>query len=193
MARNGEHTATRAPATAFFWLAVLVASTSIMGLQGCRQLEEAADTPAGDNRAEVSFQDQLPGCWGLRVTAEGGQRDSLRSWLPEGSLPAVVEFDTLRAESADSDSVYRARAHGGGPAGHSFSVWRYSSGDSIRVQRAGALSGTMLELKPAGQKLVGDVVVFTDAQGMSQGQLMRSDDFRRRGPVEAVPVECPRK
>jgi hypothetical protein len=190
-ARTASHFSSSAAGTVFLWIAALLVGTSIAGLQGCRQLGEGTDGTASGSREQTSFQDQLPGCWSLRITADGAQRDSLRSWLPEGALPSVIELDTTRLESASSDSVYTARSHGGRP-GRSFSGWRYSRGDSIRVQRMGALSGTMLELKPTGQKLVGSVVVFTDARRMGrQGQPLRSGDFRRRGAVEATPIGCP--
>lgn len=197
MTQDGEHFVTSASGTAFLWLAVLLISVSITGLQGCRQLEEGTGGTASADRGQTSFYDQLPGCWKLRVTAQGAQRDSLRSWLPEGALPSVIELDTTLAESVgsdsvNSDSVYKARSHGGYP-GRSFSVWRYTRGDSIRVQRKGALAGTMLELKPTREKLVGSVVVFTDARGIGQGRPLRSGEFRRRGAVEAVPARCPAK
>jgi len=185
MARNSERFAA-SPASVFaLCFAVLSVGTSIGVLQGCRQVEEGTDSTTNENEEQYAVQDQLPGCWTLRITAQGAQRDSLRSWLPAGSLPSIIELDTTLAESASSDSVYKAYSWSNGRReSQPFSVWRPSSDDSIRVQRAGAMSGRMLQISPSNGKFVGSVVEFTDRLGDSQ---------RRSGPVEAVPTECPRR
>lgn len=201
MVWNSERFTASVATISAFCFAVLSVCAAVLGMQGCRQVQEGTDSTAtakdstanedsSASRIEErgSFQEKLPGCWKLRLTAQGAQRDSLRAWLPEGSLPSIIELDTVRAESAQSDSVYRARSYGGFP-GYSFSIWRLSTDGSIRVQRAGALAGTSLQLKPTGEKLLGNVVVFTDTRGLNQSL----GDLRRKGPVEAVPAECPRR
>jgi len=161
-----------------------------VGTTADEKSNSTADPTANEKSGQRSIQDRLFGCWKLRLTAEGAKRDSLRSRLPSGSLPSIIELDTTRVESAEGDSVYKAHAHGLRPGLTSpFSVWRPSGDDSIRVERPGAMAGTTLQLKPTGDKLVGNVVVFTDAGGMNQS----IEDLRRRGSVEAVPVECPGK
>ena len=171
---------------------VMVASLAIMfaaGLQGCSRIEESAGSEPNESSEQVSFWNRLPACWELQVAAEGRKRDSLRSWLPEGQLPSVIELDTTLAESASSDSVYKARSRGG-YSSQSFTTWRYSEGDSIRVERSGAMAGMMLQLKPTRDKLIGSVVAFTDARGIGDGSSLRMRNPRKRGPVEATPVEC---
>jgi len=188
MARNKEGvTASFAAINTLYVVALLSASALSVGLQGCHQLEEGTDSTTNEEDGHVSVQDQLPGCWKLRITARGAQRDSLRSWLPAGSLPSIIELDTARAEPVGSDSVYRAYSWSDGRReSQPFSVWRPMEGDSIRVQRAGALAGTMLHLKPAKDKLIGSVVEFTDTGTLSEPR-------RRRGAVEAIATQCPRR
>lgn len=157
------------------------------GLQGCSQTKEGATSGSGSE--QVSFESRLPACWKVQVAAEGPRRDSLQSWLPEGRLPSVIELDTTLAESAGSDSVYEARSRGGYP-NQSFTTWRYSKGDSIRVEREGAMAGMMLQLKPTGDTLTGSVVAFTDTRRMGEGTSMNVESPRKRGPIEAIPVEC---
>ena len=179
---------TVADSASFFLIASLVILFSA-GLQGCSRIEESAG-PESDERSEkVSFWNRLPACWELQVATEGQKRDSLRSWLPEGRLPSVIELDTTLAASASSDSVYKAQSRGG-YSSQSFTTWRYSTGDSIRVERSGAMAGMMLQLKPTGDKLIGSVVAFTDARGIGDGSSLKMDNPRRRGPIEATPVEC---
>lgn len=174
-----------------------LAVASAAGLQGCAQTKESNATRPDDGSEQVSFERRLPACWELQVAAEGPRRDSLRSWLPEGRLPSMIELDTTLAESASSDSVYKARSRGGYP-NQSFTTWRYSKGDSIRVERGGAMAGMMLQLKPTGDKLIGSVVAFTDTKGIGDGPSsnvpsMEMDAPRKRGPIEAIPVECRRQ
>jgi hypothetical protein len=171
-----------------------LAIASAAGLQGCAQTKESNATKHSSNQA--SFENRLPACWEPQVAAEGPRRDSLRSWLPEGRLPSVIELDTTSAESASSDSVYKARSRGGYP-NQSFTTWRYSKGDSIRVERGGAMAGMMLQLKPTGDKLIGSVVAFADTRGRGDGTSlngtsMKMDAPRKRGPIEAISVECKR-
>lgn len=166
---------------------------SAAGLQGCSQTKESATSRSDDGSEQVSFESRLPACWELQVAAESPRRDSLRSWLPEGRLPSVIELDTTLVESAGSDSVYEARSRGG-YSNQPFTTWRYSKGDSIRVERGGAMAGMMLQLKPTGDKLIGSVVAFTDTRGIGDGTSLRGgDNPRKRGPIEAMPVECKRK
>jgi hypothetical protein len=173
-----------------------LAIASAAGLQGCAQTKDSNATMPDDGSGQASFESRLTACWELQVAAEGPRRDSLRSWLPEGRLPSMIELDTTLAESASSDSVYKARSRGGYP-NQSFTTWRYSEGDSIRVERRGAMAGMMLQLKPTGDKLIGSVVAFADTRGRGDGTSlngtsMKMDAPRKRGPIEAIPVECKR-
>ena len=171
---------------------LMIVSLAIMfaaGLQGCSRIEESAGHESNESSEQVSFWSRLPACWELQVAAEGQKRDSLRSWLPEGRLPSIIELDTTLAASASSDSVYKAQSRGG-YSSQSFTTWRYSTGDSIRVERSGAMAGMMLQLKPTGDKLIGSVVAFTDARGIGDGSSLKIDTPRRRGPIGATPVEC---
>ena len=127
----------------------------------------------------------MHGCWALRLDADGAQRDSLRAWLPAGSLPPIVELDSARAESDDETPVYVAHSwfdtrRESAP----FSIWRPLGTDSIRVQRAGAFAGFMLQVGAADTTLVGNVVEFRDV-----GRTNTST--RRRGPVTMTPTQCP--
>ncbi|MCS3831023.1 hypothetical protein GGP91_003122 [Salinibacter ruber] len=192
----------RSASTTTVGLGAFLVTASLMiasaaGLQGCSQTKESATSRPDGGSEQVSFESRLPACWELQVAAEGPRRDSLRSWLPEGRLPSVIELDTTLAESAGSDSVYKARSRGG-YASRSPTTWRYSKGDSIRVERGGAMAGMMLQLKPTGDKLIGSVVAFTDTRGIgdgpsSNGTSMKMDAPRKRGPIEAIPVECKRQ
>jgi len=160
----------------------------IVVLPGCRHTEDGADTTSQRSR-EAGTPDTLrvnpPGCLKLRVAAEGSERDSLRTWLPTGSLPSIVELDTTRAESAGSDSVYQAYSwFDQRRESHPFSVWRHAEDGGIRLQRAGALSGTLLDLYPDQGKLSGTVAVYSDTG-------VRGRQNRREGAVEAVPAQCP--
>lgn len=173
---------------ATFTLVVLVALTAV-GLQGCSQTEET--TRSEDTReGQASFESQLPGCWKLQLTADSSQVDSVRSWLPEGSLPGVIELDTARAQTSSQGRAYRARSHDGFLR-RSFTIWRRTENDSVRVQREGALEGTMLQLGPTGGRLVGSVISFTDAGGLEEGRSLAAGTLRRRAPVEATPTTCP--
>lgn len=180
MIRTSAHVSVSYLPTPVVVLTVLFASASV---GGCQQAKEGTNSTTGEEDVQVSVRDQLPGCWSLRITAQGAQRDSMRSWLPAGSLPSIIELDTTLAESGSRDNVYRAYSwFDDRRESQPFSVWRRAKGDSIRVQRADALSGTMLKLGPSEGKLVGSVVQFTDRMGSSE---------RRSGPVEADPAECP--
>jgi len=183
--------ATVADFASFFLIASLMI-LFVAGLQGCSRIEESAGPESSERSERISFWNRLPACWELQVAAEGQKRDSLRSWLPEGRLPSTIELDTTLAASASSDSVYKAQSRGG-YSSQSFTTWRYSSGDSIRVERSGAMAGMMLQLKPTGDKLIGSVVAFTDARGIGDDSSLKMDNPRRRGPIEATPVECKRK
>lgn len=175
--------------SASFFLIASVVIWFAAGLQGCSRIEKSAGPESSERSEKVSFWNRLPACWGLQVAAEGPRRDSLRSWLPEGRLPSVIELDTTLAASVSSDSVYEAQSRGG-YSSQPLTTWRYSTGDSIRVERSGAMAGMMLQLKPTGDKLIGSVVAFTDARGIGDGSSLKMDTPRRRGPIEATPVEC---
>lgn len=162
-------------------LLLLVGGASLSA-QGCRQLGEGAD--AEDRRAQRdSGRIQLHGCWTLTLQADGARRDSIRAWA--GSLPSIVELDTVRAETTGQDSSYKAYSWSDGRRkSRPFSIWRRMDTDSIRIQRAGALAGTMLQLHPEAGKLAGDVVAFGDAG-------MRGEPDRRTAAVSATSVQCP--
>lgn len=163
-------------------LAVLVGG--VFSTQGCRQLEEGTDS--GDGTAQLdSGQTQFHGCWELNLQAEGARQDSIRTWLPTGSLPSIVELDSARAEPTGRDSIYEAHSWSNGRrTSRPFSIWRPMSTDSIRVQRAGALSGTMLQLHVEGERLAGEVVAFSDVG-------VRGESGRRTAAVSATSVQCP--
>lgn len=186
MARMSDRFPASAAATATACFGLLLAGLSVAALQGCRQSGEATN-PSSERARPDSVRIQPPECWELRLTARGAERDSLRAWLPAGSLPSVVELDTTRASGAERDSVYEAYswAHGRRTS-QPFSVWRRLDDGAIRVQRAGALAGTMLHLRPDVGALSGTVVVFRDAEVMGR-------PTRREGSLEAVRVQCPAK
>ena len=98
----------------------------------------------------------VPGCWSLEVTAEGADRDSLRRWLPAGSLPTVLELDTVRvSEGPEGEPVYRARSYFDGRSEQGpFSAWRRIRGDSVLVERPGAMAGVCVGLAFAALYLV---------------------------------------
>jgi hypothetical protein len=169
-------------------LAVLLA-LALASLPGCRQAKESSASSGGAPEATAASYapraPQLPGCWRLRLTAEGAERDSVRTWLSAGTLPAVLELDTARV-SAGGDAPRRAYSWSNGRRGtEPFSVWRPMEDDALRVQREGATAGLMLDLRRADSLLVGSVVQFTDA-----GMMGRTPP-RREAPVEARAVECP--
>lgn len=155
--------------------------TAVLGLAACH---------SGPPRAAPQATTDVHGCWELEVTADGSERDSLRSWLPEGTLPPVLELDTIPAGDAEADEgTYAAYSWFDGRRETApFSAWQPTEGDSIRVQRTGALSGTMLRLVPSEDGLAGVVVGFTDVR--SRGDLSTGTG-RRQGPVAASPVACP--
>jgi hypothetical protein len=166
--------------------AVLVGSVLASGLQGCRSLENETATTSERARGDED-PTRLRGCWKLNLQARGVQRDSLRDWLPAGSLPSIVELDTTRAGPSGQDGVYEAYSWSDSRrSSRPFSVWRPLGPDSIRVQRAGALAGTMLQLRVAEERLVGEVVVYGDAG-------MGGTPERREGALEATPARCPRR
>jgi hypothetical protein len=153
-------------------------------LSGCRQTNGGRDsTSASAEKAPLSSR--VHGCWTLRLQAQGTARDSLRAWLPAGSLPALVELDSAREASADEAPVYTAHSWFNDRRGSDpFSVWRPLGPDSIRVQRAGALAGVMLQLGPANDTLSGHVIVYRDV-GRS------NTTNHRMGPVTMTPARCP--
>ncbi len=159
-------------------------ATGLAVLQGCRHTEKG--TTSTSQRAEQdTVRIQPPGCFRLRLTAEGAERDSLRAWLPAGALPQIVELDTTRASSIGEGAAYDAYSwFDSRRESRPFSVWQHRKDGSIRVQRAGALSGTLLDLRPDRGMLSGAVAVYRDAG-------MRGEPTRREGAVEAVPVSCP--
>lgn len=160
-------------------LACVVAG--VVGLAACHSPPPRS---APDTTADVR------GCWELEVTAEGAQLDSLRTWLPDGTLPPVLELDTVPAADGDADgTTYAAYSWFDGRRETApFSAWQPIEGDSIRVQRTGALSGTMLRLTGSRDGLVGIVVGFTDVR--PRGDLSGGTG-RRQGPVAASRVACP--
>lgn len=113
-------------------------------------------------------------------------RDSLRRWLPVGSLPTVLELDTVRvSQGAEGEPVYRARSYVDGRAEEGpFSAWRRIRGDSLLVERPGTMAGISLRLVRTGAALEGVVTAFTDV--MEPGR--RS---RQQAPVRAEPAACP--
>lgn len=129
---------------------------------------------------------ELRGCWDLEVEAKGAEMDSLRRWLPAGSLPPVFELDTVEvAGSSPQDSLYRAHSWFNGRRETApFSVWQPIPADSIRIQQKGALSGLMLRMTPSGRELVGRVVGFSDVRRGNQTD-------RQNAPVTAGPTACP--
>ena len=160
-------------------------ATGLAALQGCRHTEEGT-TPTSQRAEQDTVRVQPPGCFRLRLTSEGAERDSLRAWLPAGALPGIVELDTTRASSTgegavvyDAYSWFDSRRES-----RPFSVWRHREDGAVRLQRAGALSGTLLDLRPDRGLLSGAVTVYRDAG-------MRGEPTRRDGAVEAVPVSCP--
>lgn len=138
----------------------------------------------GPERATVSHPVQ--GCWAVEVTAEGPRLDSLRSWLPAGTLPTVLRLDTLRSGRTTGDrKLYRARSYFDGRLEPGpFAAWRWLEGDSILVERPGAMSGVTLRMTRVDDHLRGTLAVFTDV--MEPGQ-----PSRRTSPVRATPASCP--
>lgn len=158
------------------WLvvvAVAVLSTTVACQPGPR--ESAHDTETSP-----------AGCWELELAAEGTQADSVRNWLPRGTLPPVIELDTARASGqASSESAKAAYSWFNGRREEDpFSLWRPMRGDSLLVQRAGARAGLMLRLVHSEDRLEGLVVSFTDVRS-------QNDDDRPQAPVEATRTECP--
>lgn len=152
-------------------------------LPGCQHTD--GTTGAADRAQRDSLRSQVHGCWSLAVTAEGAQHDSLRAWLPAGSLPDIVELDTVRAESSAEAPVYAAHSWvDGRRKDQPFSVWRPHGPDSIRVQRAGALAGVMLQVAPTNDALTGNVIVYRDVS-------MANTPTQRNGPVRMAPTRCP--
>lgn len=127
----------------------------------------------------------IEGCWSLQLLAEGAQRDSVRSWLPRGTLPTVVELDTAKVDGDRQDGARVAHSwFDGRRESDPFSVWHRIAGDSIRVQRAGALSGLMLRLQAEDGGLTGTVVSFTDVEPQDR-------PARQQTRIAAEPVDCP--
>lgn len=157
----------------------------LAALQGCRHTEEG--TPPTSQRAERdTVRIQPPACYRLQLTSEGAELDSLRAWLPAGALPQIVELDTTRTSPTGEGAVlYDAYSwFDGRRESRPFSVWRHREDGAIRLQRPGALSGTLLDLRPDRGTLSGAVAVYRDAG-------MRGRPTRREGTVQAVPVSCP--
>lgn len=127
----------------------------------------------------------LAGCWSLELQEDELERDSLREWLPRGTLPGVLELDTAEAGRSGGEERFAAYSwFDGRRETDPFSAWTRISGDSIRVQKPGALSGLMLRLTGTGDTLTGSVVRFTDVRRLDE-------PGRRRARVRARSVECP--
>lgn len=158
---------------------VLAATTAaIAGVLGLGCHHGASNTTG---RATPSIE----GCWSLEILAEDAQRDSVRSWLPRGTLPAVIELDTAQVDGDRQDDARVAHSwFDGRRESDPFSVWHRFAGDSIRVQRTGALSGLMLRLQAENGGLAGTVVSFTDVA-------QRDRSGRQQARIEAEPVDCP--
>lgn len=153
-------------------------------LSGCHQTNGGRGAPSASAQ-ETVLPSRVHGCWTLRLKAKGPQRDSLRAWLPAGSLPPTVELDSMRADDMDEAEIYVAHSwFGERRKPQPFSVWRPLGSDSIRVQRAGALAGTMLQVGPAESTLVGHVIVYRDVG-------MGNTSTQRTGSVTMTPTRCP--
>lgn len=126
------------------------------------------------------------GCWELDLAAEGAQADSVRNWLPRGTLPPVIELDTARASGqASGDSARAAYSwFNGRREKDPFSLWRPMRGDSLLVQRAGARAGLMLRLVHSENRLEGIVVSFSDIR-------TQDGDDRSQAAVGATRTDCP--
>jgi len=160
-------------------LLVLAVGLFAAVLLGCRQTNGARGSPSASAEEPV-LPSRVHGCWALRL-----ERDSLHAWLPAGSLPGIVELDSVRAEDTDDARVYAAHSwFGDRRASQPFSVWRPVGADSIRVQRAGALAGIMLQLGTGDDALDGRVIVYRDV-GMADASTQRT------GPVTMTPTRCP--
>lgn len=165
-------------------LVVLAGGLCATVLLGCRQTNGGRGAPSASAQ-ETVLPSRVHGCWALRLDADGAQRDSLRAWLPAGSLPPIVELDTVRADGTGSAQGYAAHSWFGDRRGSQpFSVWRPLGDDAVRVQRAGALAGIMLQVSPADTTLVGNVIVYRDVG-------MANTSTQRTGPVTMTPTRCP--
>lgn len=140
----------------------------------------------GARSADVDEEATLQGCWELALAVPESQADSVRTWLPHGTLPPVIELDTARASGQTSgDSAKAAYSwFDGRREKDPFSLWRPMRGDSLLVQRAGARAGLMLRLVHSEDRLEGIVVSFSDVMRQNGGD-------RPQAPIEAAKSECP--
>lgn len=129
----------------------------------------------------------VEGCWALEVTAEGARADSVRSWLPAGEFPGMVELDSEPSADAGQDADWRAAYSwfDGRRETSPFSAWRSFADDSVLVQRPGAMQGMMLRLGRSDDALTGSVVGFTDVRTLGE------QPTRRQAPVRGTPTACP--
>lgn len=145
----------------------------------------AAACHSGSPQTELRSQPTLPGCWSLNLQEDDIERDSVRDWLPRGTLPGVLELDTVVADSTTDEDSYAAYSwFDSRRETDPFSVWTRIPGDSIRVQRSGALSGLMLRMTLASDSLVGAAISFTDVRQLGESS-------RREAPIVARSVQCP--
>lgn len=143
--------------------------------------------PSSSEKA-VSIGQNLPSCWKLELSATGIENDSVRDWLPKGTLPSRIKLDTaLHSSSSErGDSTFVAYSlFDGRHEKNPFSVWTRMRGDSIRVQQAGARTGIMLRLTRSDDRLVGTVNGYSDV-----GRAGRNRSPRKT-PIAATRVSCP--
>lgn len=149
-------------------------------------LSTACRTGSPEAGSRAAATPAVEGCWELEVTAEGAERDSVRTWLPAGELPYMVELDAARREAAGEEWYAAYSWFDGRRETAPFSVWRRIPGDSILVQRAGALAGLALRLTRSGDELLGNLVGFTDVRTLGNAQ-----SSRREAPVRGTATACP--
>jgi len=146
-----------------------------------------SDPPRADGQGS-SLAERVAGCWSLELLASGSEMESIRTWLPAGTMPTGIELDTSVAPGGRDDSTFRARSlQDGRRETDPFSTWRPMRGDSLLVQRAGAMAGYALRLAPENGAMEGVVVGFSDVRqpGTPESQGART------ARVRVARMECP--